>query len=272
MPNYHSFREWPKVTLGSVVKPTLKKPKKPKSRGVASLVLWLDGADIDTMWQDSDGLIAVTTDGDPVGKWDDKSGEGNHFTQTVVADKPAYKANHQNGNSVIESAGGTLDIRGLTRVGSVMSQQTDFTIFHVAYTNSGVRACVWAQTTDTSSVSIAASYIDTGTNKTGCELYDSNGDQYAVNTVAAGLAAYHQSTSVYELPSFYSRLDGTQGATKTTIGDGVFSSSITRLCSAYTWQRPLKGFLAELMIYDRTLSLAEIEGIEAGLKDKWATP
>lgn len=33
MPNYHSFREWPKATLGSVAKKTFKKPKKPKKRG-----------------------------------------------------------------------------------------------------------------------------------------------------------------------------------------------------------------------------------------------
>jgi hypothetical protein len=43
------------------------------------------------MFQNSDGTGAVTADGDPVGKWLDISGNDNHATQTVSADRPIYK-------------------------------------------------------------------------------------------------------------------------------------------------------------------------------------
>jgi hypothetical protein len=43
------------------------------------------------MYQNSDGTGAVTADGDPVGKWLDISGNDNHATQTVSADRPIYK-------------------------------------------------------------------------------------------------------------------------------------------------------------------------------------
>lgn len=43
------------------------------------------------MFQNSDGTGAVTADGDPVGKWLDLSGNGNHATQTVSADRPIYR-------------------------------------------------------------------------------------------------------------------------------------------------------------------------------------
>jgi hypothetical protein len=43
------------------------------------------------MFQNSDGTGAVTADGDPVGKWLDLSGNDNHATQTVSADRPIYK-------------------------------------------------------------------------------------------------------------------------------------------------------------------------------------
>jgi hypothetical protein len=52
---------------------------------------WYDPSDLSTMFQNSDGTVAVTADGDPVGYIADKSGNGFHATQATAAARPTYK-------------------------------------------------------------------------------------------------------------------------------------------------------------------------------------
>lgn len=53
--------------------------------------VWFDASDLSTMFQDAAGTVAVTAPGDPVGKWLDKSGNGNHATQATAASRPTYR-------------------------------------------------------------------------------------------------------------------------------------------------------------------------------------
>ena len=52
---------------------------------------WYDPSDKSTLFQDVAGTIPVTAHGDPVGLMKDKSGNGNHATQSVSASRPIYK-------------------------------------------------------------------------------------------------------------------------------------------------------------------------------------
>lgn len=52
--------------------------------------IWLDPSDLSTMYKDAAGTIPVTANGDPVGLIKDKSGNGNHATQSVSASRPTY--------------------------------------------------------------------------------------------------------------------------------------------------------------------------------------
>ncbi len=60
-----------------------------------SPALWLkaDG----TLWQNSARTTPVTSDGDPVGAWDDGSGNSRHPLQTLSGKKGQWTANVQNG-------------------------------------------------------------------------------------------------------------------------------------------------------------------------------
>jgi hypothetical protein len=49
---------------------------------------WLDPSDFSTMFQDDAGTTPVTAVGQSVGRWLDKSGRGNHFIQSNVANRP----------------------------------------------------------------------------------------------------------------------------------------------------------------------------------------
>lgn len=48
-------------------------------------------SDLSTLWQDVAGTQPVTADGDPVGLMLDKSGNGNHASQTLSAARPIYR-------------------------------------------------------------------------------------------------------------------------------------------------------------------------------------
>jgi len=54
--------------------------------------IWLDPSDFSTMYQDSAGTTPVTAVGQPVGKILDKSGRGNHATQSTSASRPTVEA------------------------------------------------------------------------------------------------------------------------------------------------------------------------------------
>jgi len=52
---------------------------------------WYDPSDLTTLYQDSAGTTPVAADGDPVGLMLDKSGKGNHASQSVAASRPIYR-------------------------------------------------------------------------------------------------------------------------------------------------------------------------------------
>jgi len=52
---------------------------------------WYDPSDLATLFQDAAGTIPVTGDGDFVGLMLDKSGNGNHASQSTTAAKPTYR-------------------------------------------------------------------------------------------------------------------------------------------------------------------------------------
>ena len=53
--------------------------------------VWYDPSDKSTLFQDVAGTIPVTKDGDPVALMRDKSGNGNHATQSVSTARPIYR-------------------------------------------------------------------------------------------------------------------------------------------------------------------------------------
>lgn len=52
---------------------------------------WYDPSDTATLFQDTAGLTPVTSDGDPVRRMEDKSGNGNHAIAPSDAARPTYK-------------------------------------------------------------------------------------------------------------------------------------------------------------------------------------
>jgi hypothetical protein len=53
--------------------------------------VWYDPSDLSTLFQDADGTVPVTAVGQPVGKILDKSGRGNHATQSTTTRRPTLQ-------------------------------------------------------------------------------------------------------------------------------------------------------------------------------------
>ena len=56
--------------------------------------VWFDASDRATLFQDAAGTTPVTAFEQPVGRWLDKSGRGNHATQATAASRPVYSARY----------------------------------------------------------------------------------------------------------------------------------------------------------------------------------
>ncbi len=57
----------------------------------AATGVWFDPADRQSLFQDAAGTIPVTAPGQPVARMTDKSGNGNHATQSTIAARPIYR-------------------------------------------------------------------------------------------------------------------------------------------------------------------------------------
>lgn len=53
--------------------------------------VWYDPSDLSTMFQDTAGTVPVTAAGQSVARINDKSGRGNHATQTTAGARPTYQ-------------------------------------------------------------------------------------------------------------------------------------------------------------------------------------
>ena len=73
---------------------------------ITGMVAGYDATDLGTLWQDSARTTAVASNADPVGAWDDKSGNGNHVLQATSGAKPTYSTTGINSGPCLTFDGG----------------------------------------------------------------------------------------------------------------------------------------------------------------------
>lgn len=69
---------------------------------------WFDPSDLTTMFQDDLGTVPVTSSGQMVGMIMDKSGRGNHLTQSVAGLRPTYNQDGLGRRSLVFSGGQSM--------------------------------------------------------------------------------------------------------------------------------------------------------------------
>jgi hypothetical protein len=63
---------------------------------INGLKIWLDGNDTSTLFDSNTGGNIVTANGASIGRWEDKSGNGKHATQSSAGVRPTFGTNIQN--------------------------------------------------------------------------------------------------------------------------------------------------------------------------------
>ena len=101
---------------------------------IAGLQLWLDASDSTTLFTDSAGSTPATADGDPVGRWADKSGNSNHTLQTDGTKKPLLKLSVQNTQNGVRPDGVNDFLKSTTG-----GADSSYTLFCVNIKRSGGR-------------------------------------------------------------------------------------------------------------------------------------
>lgn len=228
-----------------------------------NLKLWLDGADLDSMFANSD----CSTDPNPasgvsVACWKDKSGNGSNATMGY---SPIVQYNALNGRPVLRFGGnnyltGTIP----SLVGNVSSS-----IFLVGKYN----------TTNMSQIMFS---IGTG-RYTSYGFYNNDGGVFDLYNWAGLESVYTPSDTNYNLftllrsnttnthtlyvnraQSTSTIRSGTPLNINSTYYIGCGTESGSSLC--------MTGDIAEAIVYDAQLSAANRQKVEVYLKDKWATP
>lgn len=94
---------------------------------------WTPAQITTAIWLDASDASTITESGGVVSQWDDKSGNGRHFTQSTVANRPTFESAVQNGLSAVKfvngpGAGATRQFVENTSYTNTSNQLTIFSV------------------------------------------------------------------------------------------------------------------------------------------------
>lgn len=229
-------------------------------RDIPSLIQWLDGSDISTLFQDNAKTTPVTADGQVVGAWADKSGNGYDVTQATAGNKPLYKAAIKAGRSVIQCVSNDYLVGAF---GAPLTQP--FTTLVVAkldaaYVNDNNNRILFDGNDATNRVLI---YKDGSTAPDSWGIWADSGvtDGNASANWTLFDALYNGASSQMWVNGA-SALTGNPGA---KVLDGITVGGYY-VGSSVMWS----GYIAEVLVYDVALTVAQRQQVELYLNNKWS--
>lgn len=238
--------------------------------------LLLDASDLSTLFQNIAGSTAVTTDGQPVGKWNDKSGNGFHLT--AVADdttRPTYKTSAGKHWVLFDGVNDFLRIlnslgtyaAGAATIGLAMRSTSPTTadalvswgntgnsnnVYNPVMTEAGTASRLSARASTSTGTSIIANTSDLASG-----AFDGNAKTVIVTDSGSVITGYLDNVIGAEGPFAYTR-SGT--VTHNIMGIGAFARGT-----------PTSFFQAEvyaLVIFNRVLDSTERAALHAFLEGK----
>lgn len=231
---------------------------------IANLGLWLDATVSSSLWDSVTGGSA-STDGGAVMRWEDLSGNANHYTQAAntVNNAPLRKvadSNTANKDSVLFD--GSNDVLTATSNVAMSGGATLFCVHKKqANTNdSAIHGFRGATTNNHHPYSDGNFYesFAAATRQSWSQAYSSNRRLYSIIAGSSSWVAYMNGTAVYTAGTVPTLAN--QNLTQ-CIGKGSTSGSATNYANIY---------ICELVVYARTLSAAEHTQVVTYLKRKWS--
>lgn len=230
----------------------------------ASLLLWLDGQDTTTLLASSGGL-PVTSSGDPVGSWADKSGNARHADQGTAAAKPTRDDAALNGHCGLTFDGGDL------LVVPTLGALTAFELWVVVSGAAIVGLQVIAETYD-GSVTGGVDYVS---------LYYDGSDMNAVVEDVSGVVSEAAASATAVLVRLVVDTSLASGAVTIDVDGSSTASGANAAVGAPLVANPLNlgnnhalgygldGAIGEVVAVDRLLTSGEATSLRAYLNAHW---
>jgi hypothetical protein len=230
---------------------------------IAGLQLWLDAADASTLYDDTAGGSLVAEDG-LVARWEDKSGNAQHATQSNSDNRPQRKTNQRNGLDAL-LFDGTNDRLALSSI-TIPNSHSVFTVYRRA--SAGIQSFGIASTNSVALPPFPSTWAADNI------LYQiSNADFTTHGTANASTGYFVVSTIRNGTTSIDLRRNAANVATITT-GAGV-TNAASGSWNAIATRDPghlnrHSGNLCEIIVYNSALSDTDRNGVESYLMSKWA--
>jgi len=253
--------------------------------------LWLDGADSTTMFQNTAGTTPITTDGQTIGAWKDKSSNAYVFTQATTGNQPTYKVNIQNGCSITRWNGTSTGLQSSTSIPFYTSASSGGSFFFVFMitNNSSQRFLMTYQNQTSGTFCVSESEI-------GCPTGNVDTGNFGIHQGCskANVALNQISTNTYVLMNLNLLSSGTAPANTTIFKNGTSSSMTAQNGGFYSgttypnannsrllnigYRVPvgiypidcwLAGDIAEIVWYQSPVTDTQRQQVEAYLAQKW---
>lgn len=223
---------------------------------IAGCALWLDAADISSLFKDTVGTQLVTTNGDIVRRINDKSGNSRNATTSAITN--VYTISQSNGNSAIQVPSDS----GFATPSFTVSSANTCSLFIVALQNSPL------------SGNVALFRNNTGASNTLRLQLESSFTRINVNSLTATPTlmvtrlGFPNIYSVgFDSSTITSFFNGTSaGGGQSGTSDGSLASSTTY---AFATNTGMNGYFYEVILYNTNLTVTQRQQIEGYLAWKW---
>ena len=239
---------------------------------ISGLQAWFDSSDANTLYSADVGGTLVTTDGNTVGRWEDKSGNGRHLTRAVTTTRPTFKTNIVNGKNVLrfDAVYGASDYMDVSFANTSNTTFAFIVFKHNSTTQTGIGAArilnVSFDGTDNrcyagSGATYAPSNIGFffGTNQSGNRVITTRGID--TNPVILGFGRNENADG-------QAFVNGESAGTVVPINGGLATTQTIRVGGDGNGY--LNGDVCEILVYSAPLSERDRKAVEAYLHNKWA--
>jgi hypothetical protein len=258
---------------------------------IAGLQAWYDASDASTLYDATSGGSLVAANG-AVARWEDKSGNSRHATQSTSGYRPVRKTAQQNGLGALEFTAGSSQRLAVSGSASTLkflhgSAYTLFCVVKVGTTSTtnALNPIVSTMTTLSGLPGMAIYHDDRSaiprSNRLGASVNTaldegafisqiSNDSFFAAGSFGVMTATGNMtSATAAEKLTFYNTAGATASATSSNGSPSAGSSQADFTIGAIAEQFFLTGQFAEIVIYNSVLSSTDRDLVRAYLKSKW---
>jgi hypothetical protein len=219
---------------------------------------WLD--ETTPLWQVSDGTVPATANADPIGRWDDRSGNAKHEAQAVAAQRPTLTAGAING------------LRAVTGDNTTFSQQLTVALDGTAWT--GITVVIVSAPLATEGTRGIWSFADTAASGTPLVLFQRNNADVRFYVDNGYRFTFAQANNVPKI--YIITCDGTTwNCWFAGVKQAPYTGGLTNLASAQNvylhtgFSAVSKSLIAETILLNYALTDAQVNILYLLLAAKW---